>query len=78
VHGADRPASVHLPLENAMTKEEHQIVVEAIDDSLDLLREQLDTIEASLALLTAVATRTETRLCKLIEHLGAKHIIESR
>jgi len=78
VHGADRPASVHLPLENAVTKEEHQTIVEAVDDGLDLLRDQLDTIEASLALLAAVSTRTETRLCKLIEHLGAKHIIESR
>ena len=42
------------------------------------LRERLETLEASLAALMHVLTRTETRLCKLITHVGAAHLIESR
>jgi hypothetical protein len=48
------------------------------DDDYEALMERLETLEASLALLTAIATRTETRLVKLIIHLGAQHIIQSR
>ena len=48
------------------------------DEDFEALMERLETIEASLALLTAIVTRLETRTCKLIVHLGAEHLIQSR
>lgn len=51
---------------------------EVILAELDNLHERIDTLEASLALLTAISTRTETRLVKLIIHLGAEHLINAQ
>jgi hypothetical protein len=41
-------------------------------------QERLEAIEANLSLLLRLVTRLETRLCKLIVHLGAEHLIETR
>lgn len=48
-----------------------------IDNRHEELLDKIEELEASLALMTTILTRTETRVCKLLEHLGALHLIAS-
>lgn len=41
------------------------------------LLDRIENIEASQATMTSIMVRTETRLCKLLTHLGAAHLIET-
>jgi hypothetical protein len=48
---------------------------EQLQDAAALLN-RIENIESSQATLASIATRTETRLCKLIVHLGGAHLID--
>ena len=49
-----------------------------IDNRHEEMLDRIEELEASLALMTAILTRTETRVCKLLEHLGALHLVNSQ
>jgi hypothetical protein len=42
------------------------------------LTQQIEELRLTLDVLMKITTRLETRLCKLIVHLGAEHLIETR
>ena len=42
------------------------------------LAAQVEELRLTLDMLVKITTRLETRLCKLIVHLGAEHLIETR
>jgi hypothetical protein len=48
------------------------------DQDYEALMGRIDALEMRLDIITRMLTRSETRLCKLLEHLGAAHLIESR
>jgi len=50
---------------------------EQLHDAAALLN-RIENIESSQATITTILVRMETRLCKIAEHIGAAHLINSR